>query len=59
MAFKPSQVVISQLSAGCEMKIKKDSDIYEVIKKASKKVAKWPKWKRNIRVTKFSTGFDK
>ena len=36
--------------------IKKDSDIYKVIKEAKKKVAKWPKWKRSIRVTKYSKG---
>jgi len=36
--------------------IKKDSDIYKVIKDARRKVSKWPKWKRSIRVTRYSKG---
>ena len=32
--------------------------IAEIANEARKKVAKWPKWKRNIRVTKYSTGFN-
>jgi len=32
--------------------------INRITSEARKKVAKWPKWKRNIRVTKYSTGFN-
>ena len=31
----------------------------KVTSEAYKKVMRWPKWKRNIKVTKYSTGFGK
>lgn len=38
------------------IKIKKGTSTYRAIKDAARKVAKWPKWKRAIRVTKYSKG---
>jgi hypothetical protein len=29
-------------------------EIWEVTREAARKVASWPEWKRNIRVTKYS-----
>jgi len=36
---------------------KKDKDLKEITQKAHRKVMKWPRWKRAIKVTKYSTGF--
>ena len=38
------------------IRIKRDSDIYRVLQEATREVAKWPKWKRELRVTKYSKG---
>ena len=39
------------------MGIKLTGNLRSITKKARKEVGKWPKWKRAIRVTKYSTGF--
>ena len=33
-------------------------DFWKVTSKARTKVEGWPEWKRNLRVTKYSVGFD-
>lgn len=40
------------------MKFKEDSPIKKVCEEATQKVKKWPKWKRQARVTKFSRGVE-
>lgn len=33
-------------------------ELWEPIREAREKVEKWPSWKRNLKVSQFSTGFD-
>jgi len=37
--------------------VKGTQDLIKITQNARRKVAKWPRWKRALKLTKYSTGF--